>query len=957
MTSHTDTAKSDISAQDIKPELEQSLLFLIEDLAHEINPRRQVRATMQSSLQRDLGFDSLGFSELVLRAEKQYKLRLPDDLLSRLETPADLAEEIERARRSTDASYSQQAKHLPRSTIETLPDTATTLIEVLQWHTHHNPDRPHILLSDGYHESESITFRKLAETASIQANGMRSWGLEPGEFVGIMLPTGREFFEAFFGTLLAGGVPVPMYPPVRLSQLEEHLRRQAGILRNSEAALLLVPDQGKALTSLLGGQIQSLRAVSTVEDMRGESKSMPPLLRRAEDLAMLQYTSGSTGDPKGVMLTHANLLANIRAMGDAIQAKPSDVFVSWLPLYHDLGLIGAWFGSLYHAIPVIIMSPLRFIVRPESWLWAIHRNSATLSAAPNFAFELCANKIEDSSIEGLDLSSLRMIANGAEPVSAETIRRFTRRFAPYGLSAKAMTPVYGLAENSVGLAFSSINDEPVVDLVSRDKLQQNEIASPADAAETHPLSFVSSGMPLRGHQIRIVDALGRELPERHQGRLEFKGPSATQGYYRDLQKTNAILHDGWIDSGDLAYIAEGNVFLTGRIKDIIIKGGHNIYPQELEEVVGNLAGIRKGCVVAFASADSDTGSERLIIVAETRSTDNASHEQLEKSVAQTVTDILGAPADRVIISPPHTVPKTSSGKIRRSTTRDLYEANKLGQPVRALWLQVLRLGLISAWPRLRRLTKTLSDLAYAGWWWTVLVTMGAVTWFAILLLPKRRQRWGFCRTAARVALWLMRIPVTVAGKIRLEIDTAILAANHSSYFDVLVLTSILHGEPVFVAKKELSTQFVAGTFLRRLGAQFVDRAIAKAGLDEVEAFKDMVNSGQQLVVFPESTFFRMPGLLQFRLGVFAIACSTNTRVLPIAISGTRSILRGEQWFPRHGSVKVDVLKPVAPTGKDFAATIQLRDRVREDILSSCGEPDTLETEVVFSVSPNRQVRS
>ena len=926
------------------------MLSLVEELALELNPRRRVRATLNSSLQRDLGFDSLGLSELVLRTEKEFKLRLPDDLLSRLETPADLADEIRKLSANTGVTFARETQKLPSEAIETLPHSATTLIDVLQWHANHHPQRPHILLSDGYHESETISFQDLIATAVRQANGMLAWGLQPGEFVGIMLPTGREFFEAFFGTLVAGGIPVPMYPPVRLSQLEEHLRRQAGILRNSEAALLLVPSEGKALTSLFGSQIECLRGVSTVEDMRGSSASSPAVQRYPDDLAMLQYTSGSTGDPKGVMLTHANLLANIKAMGEAIDASSKDVFVSWLPLYHDLGLIGAWFGSLYHAIPVVIMSPLRFIVRPESWLWAIHRNAATLSAAPNFAFELCVNKIKDTDIEGLDLSSLRMVANGAEPVSVETIRKFTERFGSYGFRPEAMTPVYGLAECSVGLAFSTVSQKPIVDLVDRTALQKNEFAAPADSTESHPMSFVSCGTPLNGHQIRIVDELDHELPERHQGRLEFKGPSATQGYYRDPEKTNAIIRDGWRDSGDLAYIADGNLFLTGRTKDIIIKGGHNIYPQEIEEAVGNLPAIRKGCVVAFASTDIDSGTERLIVVAETRSTDPSKYAELEHEVGQTVSDILGMPADRVIIAAPHAVPKTSSGKIRRSTTRELYDSGKLGQPMRALWLQVLRLALLSVRPRLHRTLKVLNDLIYAGWWWTVLVLIAAFTWTAVLILPTRRQRWVLARLMARFALKLMRIPVATSGDHHLDIDTAIVAANHSSYFDALVLTAVLPGTPTFIAKTELAPQFVAGTFLRRIGAQFVDRAIASAGVEEVESFKDLVRSGEQLVAFPESTFFRMPGLLQFRLGVFAIANSTHTPVLPIAITGTRLILRGEQWFPRRGKVNLNILEPVMPSGEDFAATVKLRDKVRGQILLHCGEPDALDHEIVFTAS-------
>ena len=928
--------------------VEQRVLTLVEKLGHELNPKRKLRAELDSSLQRDLGFDSLVLAELLMRTEKEFKLRLPDDLFSRLETPRDLAAAVSKREGVASSLMTERIDWLSQAAVDTLPRDESTLTGVLKWHVNHNRDRPHILLSDGYSETETITYGELHDAAACLATAMRGRGLEPGEFVGIMLPTGREFFEIFFASLFAGAVPVPMYPPVRLSQLEEHLRRQAGILKNSEAALFIIPEEGKALATLLGGQIETLRDIATVRELRKESTTELSLPCQADDLAMLQYTSGSTGDPKGVILTHANLLANIRAMGDAIEATSKDVFVSWLPLYHDLGLIGAWFGSLYYAVPVIIMSPLRFIVRPESWLWAIHRNRATLSAAPNFAFELCVNKIEDDAIKGLDLSSLRMVANGAEPVSAETIRRFTERFQPYGFRPEAMTPVYGLAENAVGLAFSSQDEAPIVDRISRDAMAQNEMAVPAASEDAHAMSFVSSGVPLPGNQIRIVDALGQELGARRQGRLEFKGPSATSGYYKNPQKTGALFHSGWLDSSDLAYIAEGNVFITGRIKDIIIKGGRNIYPEEIEEAVGSLPGIRKGCVAAFASADQRTGSERLIIVAETRSTDLAVHTKLEHEVAQVVTDVLGLPADEVIISPPHTVPKTSSGKIRRSTIQDLYATGKLGKPVRALWLQVLRLGVLSTMTRARRVMRSLADIAYAGWWWFVLVLLAAATWIGVLLLPGARLRWKLVRRTARLSLKLMGIRLSVSGEQRLALDTGVLIANHSSYFDVVVLASVLPGEPTFIAKKELEGQFIAGPFLRRLGAQFVERAVGEAGIKDVDAYKDLVRQGKRLVVFPEATFFRAPGLLPFRLGAFAIACGTQSLVLPIAIIGTRSILRGEQWFPRRGSVKVEILAPAVPTGRDFAAIVELRNQVRSKILAHCQELDMAETQVVFT---------
>ena len=347
--------------------------------------------------------------------------------------------------------------------------------------------------------------------------------------------------------------------------------------------------------------METLKAIIHVDDIRSDRPSPLPLGAKSTDLAMLQYTSGSTGDPKGVMLTHGNLLSNIRAMGNAIEASSNDVFVSWLPLYHDLGLIGAWFGSLYYAAPVIVMSPLTFIVRPEAWLWAIHRNSATLSASPNFGFELCNKRIEDSMISGLDLSSLRLVANGAEPVSPQTLRRFQERFAPYGFRKEAMAPVYGLAENSVGLSFPPIDQAPIIDRVQRTALTSRSEAILAKIDDVHAVEHVACGQPLPGHEIRIVDTLGRELADRKEGRIEFRGPSATQGYFCNEEKNRTLFDGDWLDTGDLGYIAGGSLFITGRVKDIIIKAGRNIYPEEIEEIVGDIDGVRKGCVAVFAA--------------------------------------------------------------------------------------------------------------------------------------------------------------------------------------------------------------------------------------------------------------------------------------------------------------------------------------------------------------------
>ena len=634
----------------------RQLLATTREIALTLHPHRRhtLRVALDSSLDRDLGFDSLGRVELLLRLERAFHVRFPETLLGEAETPQDLLRALLTAQGMRPQRGTAAAPIVLEAT-EPTPETAKTLVEVLEWHAANHPDRPHILLDDGTETTATISYRILKNAARAVAMGWIERGLPPHQAVAIMLPTGPEFFSAFFGALYAGAVPVPIYPPFRPSQLEDHLRRQAGILLNAQAVLLITMPSWRAIAGLLIGQVEGLHAIESVESLSGVEGVTPFSAQQPQDTALIQYTSGSTGDPKGVVLSHANLLANIRAMGEVLQASSSDVFVSWLPLYHDMGLIGAWLGSLYYAAPVAIMSPLRFLARPENWLWAVHRYKATLSAAPNFAYELCLRKIDDSDIQGLDLSSLRTVVNGAEAVSPLTVRNFTARFASYGFRATAMAPVYGLAECAVGLAFPPPNRAPIIDRVRRSPMMARGQAIPAAADDATALEFVACGRALSGHQIRILDPMARELDDRHEGRLQFRGPSTTAGYFRNPAKTHELLLGDWLDSGDLAYTVSGDVFITGRSKDIIIRAGRHIYPHEIEEAVGDIPGVRKGCVVVFGASDPRAGTERVVIVAETRVSEPALRERIRRQIDDAVTALVESPADDVVLAPEHTV--------------------------------------------------------------------------------------------------------------------------------------------------------------------------------------------------------------------------------------------------------------------------------------------------------------
>lgn len=936
------------------------VLRVAQQMVLEIQPHRQgqLHLTPQTHLERDLGLDSLGRVELFLRLGRELDVDIPDSALATVESLSDLTAAIDavgvghgRARLDSAARGSGLER------VTALPLGATTLTEMLDWHVLTHPDRPHVcFIDDGGNES-TMTHAELRDAARSISEGLGRRDLIPGQAVAIMLPTCPEFFAVFFGILMAGGIPVPIYPPARLSQIEDHLKRQAAILTNAEVVILITIEEAKHVAHYLRSQVEQLRHIVTPTDVSAATVDSHRVAVHPGDIAFLQYTSGSTGDPKGVVLTHANLLANIRAMGTALKAESTDVFVSWLPLYHDMGLIGAWLGSLYHAVKFVVMSPLTFLARPERWLWAIHKHGGTLSAAPNFAYDLCLKRVDDRDIEGLDLRSWRIAANGAEPVIAGTIEGFCERFSEYGFRRESLKPVYGLAECSVGLAFPLLEGSPPIDRIDRDQFALYGEAAPAGDTP-NALSFVACGRPLPGHEIRIVDDAGRELPQSREGRLQFRGPSATAGYYRNQTATDDLFDGDWLESGDLAYTRDGEIFITGRRKDLIIKAGRNIYAQEIERAVGEVDGIRMGCVAAFGVLDPATGTEKLVIMAETRETADDRLRELRDDVEAVTLDVVGSTADDVALVPPQTVLKTSSGKIRRAACRMAYEADGTAMTRHAVWWQFVRLSAASLVPEFHRLARKLGEALYAGWWWSALGLAAVLVWLPVSLVPSIRFGRSYARICIRVFLRMSATRLTRDGVSRLPDRPKILVANHSSYLDGLVLLASIPGDYSFVAKKELADSIWTGPFLAHLGTKFVERFDAKQGAADAEILSEAVSQGTSLVFFPEGTFRRMPGLLPFRTGAFACAAQGNVPVVPIALCGTRYILRSESWFPRFGQVSVKIADPIMPAGIDWTAVLALRDRAREQILELSGEPDLVyETGVMNAVKEEAEAEA
>lgn len=943
-------------------EIHHELIELTRQFLKESGEIHHREVKMNTSLQ-SLGIDSLGRAELFQRIEKLFKVQFPDRLLAEAENLEDIANYLLTDPQLLIKNQKNQVMHThtERTTVD--PSQAQSLTDILFLYAQNAPQKPHIYFQHEDGSEEIITYGKLLESSLHVAQGLRDLGLKNNETVAIMLPTMPAFFYVFFGTLLAGGIPVPIYPPFKAHMIEAYAKTEAGILANAEVRLLVTFDQAEKLSLLLKSFVPSLKHVTTVDSLvpsfetraqhafQDERKAFTPFHASADNFAFIQYTSGSTSAPKGVLLTHANLLANIRAYGEAVKVVPEDVAVSWLPLYHDMGLIGMWLGSLYFGVPLILLTPFTFLNHPERWLWAIHYHRGTLSGAPNFAYDLCVRKIDPSLIEGLDLSSWRMAANGAEKIYPQTLEQFTKKFAAHGFKHEAMLPVYGLAESTVGLAISPLDRGFRIDRVERKAFEEERRAIPT--SDKDQLSFVACGKAIVDHEIRIVDDQGQVLAERMIGNLQFRGPSSMQGYFNNPAATQAIYHDGgWLESGDLAYLADGEVFITGRRKDLIIKAGRNIYPVEIEEIVGQVNGVRQGCVAAFSVNEEQRVTEKLVVVAETRETDKTIREEISANINQAIGAALDLTADQVILVEPHTVPKTSSGKLQRAACKKLYLTGRLTRHHTPTWLQVTKLGLRALGIKSVQAVKTLFASVYTLYV-LLLVLISFIPLFAAIVFSSQK-------TAAKIAKWWARI-ILFAAVCPLRINSprtekqnkpVIYVANHASYVDAIVLTAVLPAGVRYVAKKELFMTPILRTLMRKLNYLPVDRMDLSKRLTDTKIFSQTLREGHSLVIFPEGTFGYAAGLRPFRLGAFKVAAEEGLAIVPVALQGTRSVLRDDERLMHHGCINVTIMDPVQANGTEWQDVTQLRNEVRAKIAMHCGEP-SLDFIAAQVVAPKR----
>ncbi len=956
---------------------------VVRGLLEELGSHGAVEGLSPSShLDRDLGLGSLERVELLTRLENAFSVRLPDVLAAEANTPEELIQAVQKASGAPTGEDDETCA--PRIALATqkmreeaagsILQRAETLVEVIRYRGVHDANRTHLIITEDDEQGEhshTLTFGELAKAAQRCAEELARRGVPAGARVALMLPTSRQFFLCYSGILLAGAVPVPIYPPFRADRIEEYADRQSAILNNAEVCLLLTFRRAEAVARLLKPRVKSLLDVVDAAKLLDAAENEPPpapgalpaflsggRVRKGSDIALLQYTSGSTGDPKGVTLTHANLLANMRAIAETLELGPGDVGVSWLPLYHDMGLIGAWLTLLLQGVPLVVMSPLAFLTRPERWLQVLSKYQGTIAAAPNFAYELCVRKISDKAMEGVDLRSWRVALNGAEPVNPETLERFTNRFAKYGFRREAMLPVYGLAEASLGVTFPPLYRGPKIDRVERETFTTQGRALPARAEDENTIAFVSSGVALPRHEVMVVDKDGNQVAERTEGFLWFRGASATSGYYKNEEATAKLFEGGptssedeypWVQSGDRAYQVDSEIYITGRVKDIIIKGGRNLYPHEVEELASRVNGIRKGCVVAFGLKGEETGTEKLVIVAESREEDRAKRAAAVAAINEEVSRGLGLPPDRVELIPPGSIPKTSSGKLRREETKQLYLAGTLSAAKAPAWLQIARLStgsfLSGALQTVLSGIRTGLEKIY-GVYFLIVFIVWIIPACAIVRLYKDYRAAGRYTSAALKLLFaLTGIRVKVIGKEYMNTPGAkVYASNHASYFDVLPLMMGLGVPYRFVAKGEVNNMIFIGTFLKQMGHLSFDRHDANSRLRQVEEIEEYLKQGESVFVFPEGTFTPEDGVRPFQLGAFRSAVATGAAVIPVSLAGTRKFLRDRSILPRPTHVIITLSPPIYPErgvtsgdSNQLREMVRLRDETREVIARYSGE--------------------
>jgi fatty-acyl-CoA synthase len=512
-------------------------------------------------------------------------------------------------------------------------------------------------------------WNELAAEAERRAAAFHARGLSKGDRLAIAVPDPDEFVLSFVGAILGGIVPVPMSPQLTFKNIEGYHDTIAHIANAAGASMLLTTTGTRQYVDPIVPRVASLaHGVMTVDQLaETPAGSKVDVKVDASDIAFLQFTSGSTSRPKGVVVSHNNLAWNSESfMIHGLQKDSSfDKGVTWLPLFHDMGLIGFVIGTLFTDIPVVFIPTASFVRNPRIWLDKIHQHKGTITYAPNFAYALVSKRVKEKDLTDLDLSSLRRSGCGAEPIQAKTLREFADKLRPAKFDPKSFLPSYGMAEATLAITFVPVDSGVRTDDVVKESLETKK-AEPASDGQGQEL--VNCGRPFPEHEIAVVDPeTGKRLGDREIGEIITRGPSISAGYYNEPELTAAAFKDGWLHTGDLGYLVNGEVFICGRLKDMIIVRGRNFYPNDIEWVVSELPGVRRGNVVAFGV--DVNGEEQLVVAAEGFGSEADS---LKTTIAQAVVESFSLAVHEVVIVPQGSLPRTSSGKPQRRKTKDLY---------------------------------------------------------------------------------------------------------------------------------------------------------------------------------------------------------------------------------------------------------------------------------------------